>query len=229
MEIWRNANTHETQTGAPARGFIQISNLGRARRVYANGKTKILKPQHHNKGYYVLQVYRAGVVKHFLIHRLVAQAFIPNPDNKPFVNHINGIKTDNRVENLEWCTQAENVQHAYKTRLTPTGENRSQAKLSNDQVEWCRSVYIPDDHEFGQIALAKKLNVDQTTIKNAVRGISYKQVSGQIHQKFSRKISENIRQEIRRLFIKGSLEFGARALSRKFGISKSTVLAIIKD
>lgn len=75
---------------------------------------KVLKPQIKNK--YVL-IRLPFIGQRRLIHRIVAQHFIPNPENKPVVNHLNGIKTDNRAVNLEWCTNKENVYHAMKTGL----------------------------------------------------------------------------------------------------------------
>src|SRR5699024_1348986 len=62
-------------------------------------------------------LYKDKIPKYFPVHRLVAMAFIPNPDNKPQVNHINGNKKDNCVKNLEWCTSSENNLHAYKTGI----------------------------------------------------------------------------------------------------------------
>lgn len=90
-------------------GTHQVSDAGNIRR--ANGEPR--KLQRYSNGY----LFIAYKGKHYSVHRLVAAAFVPNLEDKPEVNHINGNKADNRAENLEWCTQSENLHHAVKTGL----------------------------------------------------------------------------------------------------------------
>lgn len=116
-EIWKDIENYE--------GLYQVSNLGKIKSLEHDRKadkgsytqkSRIMK-SFIVRGYYQVRLYKDRKYKNFSIHRLVAQAFIPNLENKAQVNHINGIKTDNRMENLEWCTQSENMIHAYKTGL----------------------------------------------------------------------------------------------------------------
>ena len=112
LEIWKDIKDYE--------GLYQVSNLGRVRslpkvdrlgRVH-NGK---IKAQVNNgSGYLIVNLKHNGKQKMKTVHRLVAETFISNDDNLPEINHIDGNKVNNRVDNLEWCTRSENVKHAIK-------------------------------------------------------------------------------------------------------------------
>lgn len=110
-EIWKDVKEFE--------GLYQVSNFGRVKSLNYNhtGKGRVLNPYVDNTGYCQVSLYKNGKMYQKQIHRFVAETFIPNPNNLECVNHINGIKTDNRIENLEWCTRKENIIHALKNGL----------------------------------------------------------------------------------------------------------------
>ena len=153
-----------------------ISNLGRIR-----GRSgKIMKLYKNNKNPYlhicVPIAGRNSKQKILKVHREVAKAFIPNPNNYPVVNHLDGNKLNNIVTNLEWCTDSENSIHAYKTGLAKAkkGCNNIGSKLTENDVEWIRAHYIPKDPEFGCRALAKKFNMKHSNISRLINKKKYK-------------------------------------------------------
>ena len=127
-------------------GVLQASNAGRIKRLpkYRNTKSggkaympqKILKQSVSTYGYYKLCISVNGKRYDLLAHRLIAEAFVPNPKNKPEVNHINGVKTDNKPENLEWCTTAENIQHAQAIGLSAVQPKGSANKLAKELYQY---------------------------------------------------------------------------------------------
>ena len=112
------------------------------------------------------------------VHRIIGELFVENPNNFPIINHINGIKTDNRACNLEWCTYSYNTTHAYNNGLEQKqfGENHHSHKLTNDSVKYIKKVYQKGHPIFGAIALANKFNVDRTTILDVIRGKTWRNV-----------------------------------------------------
>ena len=160
-------------------GMYRISSCGNLMTV-KNGKEKIVRLIMDNKGYYRYSFYKDSKARTVKIHRLVAQTFIPNPENKPQVNHINGIKTDNRVENLEWMTNIENMYHSKVNGLRkgkmPSAENHQNAKLTNENVRYIRNVYKKNCRQFGGGALAKIYGVNISTIIDLVNRKTYASV-----------------------------------------------------
>lgn len=106
MEIFRDIKGYE--------GKYQITSWGR---VFNVDKQKFIKLEMHDKGYLRVDLYdKSGKRKHHKVHRLVAKAFIPNPEGKPQVNHLDGNNQNNSITNLEWVTNNENQEHAKKLR-----------------------------------------------------------------------------------------------------------------
>ena len=150
----------------------EISDFGRVRKVlyHTNDgcEAVLLKPTPRH-GYLRVWLWNdKGERKKIFVHRLVAMCFIDNPDNKPEVNHIDGDKQNNRVDNLEWCTTTENCQHAYDTGLRKPHPSRQ--FLTDDQVREIRSSRQSNQY------FVDKFGVSKSIISMARSGKTYKNV-----------------------------------------------------
>lgn len=168
-EIWKAIKDYE--------GKYEVSNLGRVKslertsRLNRKIKERILAPREHTGGYLRVQLSR----KDFYIHRLVAETFIPNPENKSQVNHIDGNKRNNRVDNLEWNTPLENNLHAIRTGLNKKDrdfmikiancENHKKAMIRKRKLTDEQILEIRNSKE-SEYKLAEAYNVCRSHIHN---------------------------------------------------------------
>ncbi len=165
VEIWKEINGYEDYL---------ISNIGN---VISKKKIKhlLLTKCKDNYGYYVVALFSNNKRKTLKVHRLVALNFIDNPYDKETVNHINGIKTDNRVENLEWCTSAENTYHANKTGLTNIkGENHIKSVTNEKTVVKLRERYKNSNLNYRQIG--EEFSLNQSTVRDIVKRRTWKHI-----------------------------------------------------
>ena len=153
--------------------------------VFSVRNNKLLKRMMFPSGYeYVHLCNGKGKTKLFRVHRLVAEAFIPNPNDLPQVNHKDGNKLNNSVENLEWCTNLENMRHSVETGLRNIkGENNPSAKLTVKDVINIRKEYIPKSKEFGTVALARKYGVTNVMIGKIIRNECWIDPEKSLHRK----------------------------------------------
>jgi len=142
-----------------------------------NKKTgKIRKHSLSHNGYRLLACKvggRSGKYVTVRLARMVAMAFIDNPESKPEVNHVDGNKLNDDVSNLEWVTSSENIKHAFATGLAENsrGYESKCSGLTEQQARYVEEVYKPYDKDFGTRALGRKLNVAHTTVQNHIKRI----------------------------------------------------------
>lgn len=177
IEEWKDIERFE--------GKYQVSNLGRVKSLARKIGTsyhhdRILKQSKTKDGYLRVRLLdkKSALDMTQRVHRLVAEAFIPNPDNLETVNHKDGDKTNNNVSNLEWMDRYEQLQHAYLHELKKPskGSSNSQAKLTDDDVRFIRKTYVKQSKQFGTVALGRKFGVTNRVIGLIVNNKSYKNV-----------------------------------------------------
>ena len=149
-EIWKWISGYED--------LYQISNKTRVK-SFCNGKEKILKQGFNMNGYPTVSLRKNGKAKTHTVHRLVSEAFIPNPENKKYIDHIDANRANVNIENLRWATQKENIQFSIQNGNHKMGSESPLAKFTEEEVKRIREGYTPYDRVYGIRAMAKELNV----------------------------------------------------------------------
>lgn len=177
-EIWKEVDGYD--------GNFHVSSFGRIkslkRHVFSGGKNRLRKERIicatlHRDGYIKCTIQSNGNRKTYMVHRLVAKTFIPNPENKPQINHKNGVKSDNTVENLEWCNASENGIHSYKLGLSKAthGELNWKSKLTKLQVIEIRNKYTGKHGEI--VKMSREYNISASQIRRIVKNLRWKLIT----------------------------------------------------
>lgn len=206
-------------------GTVFVSNDGaiKTERVFTKlARSKVLKQSIDKKGYCRVGVWIDGKIKTLKAHRVVATTFIPNPENKPQINHKNGIKTDNRVENLEWCTNKENSHHAVKMGLfKPSlvrGEQHGHTKTTNEQI-----LEIVKKVKSGAMLkdVANEYGLSRTTLTDIIKGKVWSHITKIKSSKDLRKVLS--KEDVLKIVAMRKSGMTARSIANHFKIGYTTV------
>lgn len=153
-----------------------VVSLPKVQGRYVHNEYRILNRKLNKFGYYEVALTKGGETKTLLLHRLIANAFIPNPKNLPQVNHKNGIKTDNRIENLEWCTKQENTKHAFQNNLSNFRDDAlGRIMRYNSEHGYCRIAISKGGEEHVFASVKEAANFVGATNDDITRAIRKRQ------------------------------------------------------
>lgn len=173
MEIWKNVEGYEDLYQVSDKG--NVKSLDRYRN-YKNTK-RFLKGRLLKfgicKDYFILTLSKNKSKKNYRVHRLVAQAFIPNPENKPYVNHKDGNKTNNHVDNLEWVTAKENTFHMYNILKVPYPNKGKSWENHNFSYEECINMIKLYKKGYSFRKISRLYNSNHKTISKIIRNEKY--------------------------------------------------------
>lgn len=173
-EIWKEIDGYNGKYDVSSHGKVRSYN-----EIGSRGDTLeepwIMALRKTPYGYPRVSLHRDGIIKTHTIHRLVAEAFIPNPENKPCVNHIDGNPENNNAENLEWCTYKENTKHAIDTGLFGNmGESHNKTNLTEDDVLEIRAAYNIGCFSYNDIS--EGYDIVKSTVSAIINNKSWKHI-----------------------------------------------------
>lgn len=159
-EIWKDIKEYE--------GLYQVNTIG----IIRNKSGRLRKPEVSNSGHYRINLSKEGRVKKYLVHRIVANHFLPY-SKLNIVNHIDGNKLNNCRDNLEWVSYSDNLKHAYREGLrSALGSNNGMSKLQESQVLEIREMY--KSIKISYVSLSKKFNVSPKCVENLLKRKTWK-------------------------------------------------------
>lgn len=158
-------------------GLYDVSNLGRVRSYHNFGfkrrdNPRMMNPTKERYGYLQLTLCKNTVHEQIKVHQIVARAFLPPNPGGMQIDHVNGVKTDNRVDNLEWVTPKENTLRSVKTGLKPKGERHWRHKLTKLQVDEIRSLYKTGNYTHR--SLGEIFGVSHSVVGNVIRNQTWR-------------------------------------------------------
>lgn len=184
IEEWRDVPGYEGLYKVSNKGgLVKLEHWSSKGRYYPESCPYQFK---NYKGYIQTYLYKDGKRKTTTIHRLIAKAFIPNLEDKDQINHKNGVKDDNRIDNIEWCNQSENMRHAFDTglKLGLACEDNGRATLTNEQVVEIKSLY---NSGWKIRDLAKKFDIPLGRLRPLFYGFSWEKETTPIERRDERK------------------------------------------